>query len=97
MLAHVEANDTGRKTERLAARLSPERKAMLERAAKLQGVDLTEFAMAAATAAARETIDRHEVTRLTPADHVAFAKALDAEPTDALVEAFRLRNRLEAR
>lgn len=91
MLAFVKSNDTGPRTERLTARLSAERKAMLERAAKLQGVDLTEFAISAATVAARETIERHEVTRLTPADHAAFFAALDTPPapTDALRAAFK--------
>lgn len=96
MLALVEAADTGRKTARLEARLSAERKALIDLAAKLQGVDLTEFAVAAATTMARETISRHEVTRLTPADHAAFAKALEAEPTDALVNVFRLHDEVAA-
>lgn len=45
--------------ERLEARISPEQKALLERAAALEGRSLTDFVVASAQAAAHETIRRY--------------------------------------
>ncbi len=66
--------------ERLEARLSPEQKALLERAAALEGRSLTDFVVSNAQAAAVETIERHEVIALTARDSLAFAEALMNPP-----------------
>ncbi len=62
--------------ERLEARLSPEQKALLERAAALEGRSLTDFVVSNAQLAALKTIQRYEVIALTARDSLAFAEAL---------------------
>jgi uncharacterized protein (DUF1778 family) len=63
------------------ARLRPEEKRTLERAAELSGRKLTDFVMSSAHAAALETIQRFEGMVLThPRDRVAFVKAMLATP-----------------
>jgi len=51
---------TAVKLERLEARIRPEDKRSLERAAELSGRKLTDFVVSAACEAARETIQRYE-------------------------------------
>jgi uncharacterized protein (DUF1778 family) len=77
--------------ERLEARLSPEQKALLERAAALEGRSLTDFVVSSAQSAALETIQRYEVIELTAEDSLAFAKALmnPSPPNEALRAAAR--------
>lgn len=62
--------------QRLEARVTAEQKALLERAAALEGRSLTDFVVANAQAAAVETIRRHETIKLSPRDSLAFAEAL---------------------
>ncbi len=85
MLPFTEHVQTSARTARLEQRVSPETKDLLERAARLQGVNASEFMIAHAVSAARETIARLEGTILAPEDREAFMKAFDAEPTPALV------------
>lgn len=66
--------------ERLEARLSMEQKALLERAAALEGRSLTDFVVSSAQMAAVETIQRHELITLTARDSAAFAEALTHPP-----------------
>jgi uncharacterized protein (DUF1778 family) len=67
--------------ERFEARIRPEEKRSLERAAELSGRSLTDFVMAAAQAAALETIQRYEGLVLTDArDRAAFVAAMLAPP-----------------
>lgn len=66
--------------ERLEARVSPEQKRLLERAAALEGRTLTDFVVASAQAAALETIARHDVIELTARDSQVFAQALMQPP-----------------
>ncbi len=47
---------TDRKTERLAARLTPEQDALIRRAAEIEGTDLTNFTVTAALAHARDVL-----------------------------------------
>jgi uncharacterized protein (DUF1778 family) len=77
--------------ERLEARLSPEQKALLERAAALEGRSLTDFVVSSAQSAAVETIQRYEVIALTAEDSLAFAEALmtPAAPNERLRAAAR--------
>ncbi len=72
---------TALKLERLEARIRPEEKRALERAAELSGRKLTDFVVSAACEAARETIQRHEGVVLTDArDREAFVTAMLAPP-----------------
>jgi uncharacterized protein (DUF1778 family) len=66
-----------RNTERMNFRVKPRIKSAIQRAAALSGVDDSVFAMSAAHKAAIETIEAHERTMLSPADHAAFFAALD--------------------
>ena len=77
----VQATGTAGRRERLEARISLEQKALLERAAALEGRSLTDFIVASAQAASHETIRRYEVIELTARDSVAFAEALVQSPT----------------
>jgi len=82
-----------RRSARLEQRMSPGIKNLIERAAALQGVTASEFVLAHSVIAARETINRLEVTRLEPKDRDAFLHALDDETVnDALVDVLKLRS-----
>lgn len=80
------------KQERLEARVDPEVKELLARAAQLRGRSLTDFVVEAASRAAEETIRAHAVIALTLRD----TQLLDATladppaPNARLREAFRL-------
>jgi uncharacterized protein (DUF1778 family) len=71
---------TPQRRERLETRLSPEQKALLERAAALEGRSLTDFVVSSAQAAAAETIQRYELIALTARDSLVFAEALVNPP-----------------
>lgn len=77
------------KTERLEARVPPNVKAILSRAAALQGRSLTDFVVGTATEEARRVIRESEVLELTRRDQIAFAEALvdPPAPLPALREA----------
>ncbi|PMR72991.1 DUF1778 domain-containing protein [Billgrantia endophytica] len=79
-------NGRERNTERFAFRTVPRIKQAIERAAALCGQDMSSFVLAAAYERALETIQAHEVTRLTADDHHAFFDALEnpPAPTDKL-------------
>lgn len=64
------------KRERLGARITPEQKALLQRAADLTGRSLTDFVVASAQAAAEETIRRYEIIQLTARDSERLAQVL---------------------
>lgn len=85
-------------TARLEARLPTEVHAMLKRAAELQGRTLTDFVVAAASEAARKTIEDMEIIRLSVADQGRIAEAVldPPEPAPALVRAFERLSSLSA-
>jgi len=64
------------KQERLEARVSRELKALLQRAADLEGRSLTDFLVSSGVKAAQETIQRNEQIRLTTRDSAAFVEGL---------------------
>jgi uncharacterized protein (DUF1778 family) len=64
------------RSERVEARVTPEQKKLLERAAALEGRSLTDFLLNSAQAAAAEAISRHELLQLTPDDQEVFVAAL---------------------
>jgi|SRR5580704_1728872 uncharacterized protein (DUF1778 family) len=98
MLAFLAPMQTGSRSERLNQRVTPETKALIDRASALQGVSPTDFTVAHVTQAARETISRLEVTVLRPEDRVAFMRAFeDTEPNKELVDLLALHSRVTSK
>jgi len=71
---------------RLEARISPETKALLQKAADLQGRTLTDFVVASVQAEALRVIETHQTLKLSLEDSEAFVDALlnPPKPNDAL-------------
>ena len=87
--------DTTR-TARLEARLPPDLYAMLKRAAEIEGRSLSDFVVAAATSAAKQTIESTEIIRLSRAASEQLAELLlnPPPPNQALKDAFAARRQL---
>lgn len=62
--------------ERLETRLTAEQKALVERAAALQGRSVTDFVLSSLQDAARRTIEEHQRLELSTRDAEAFVTAL---------------------
>ena len=76
-MRRTQVHDRGTaKRERLEARVSAEQKALLQRAADLQGRTLSDFIIGSAQRAAEEIIREHTVITLTAQDSRAFVEAL---------------------
>jgi uncharacterized protein (DUF1778 family) len=75
----------------LEARITEEQKAMIERAAAYEGRTVTDFVVHALASAAKSVVDANEVTRLTPAESLAFVKKLlnPPRPNAAVRKAYR--------
>jgi uncharacterized protein (DUF1778 family) len=87
----------GTKTARMEQRTTLEAKELIEKAASLLGINASEFTVAAAVRAARETVKEYQMTALKRDSHAAFLKAWDAtEPTDSLVGLMKLRQEVAA-
>ena len=65
-----------RKLERLEARITPEQKRIIKRAAKLRGSTVTEFVLASSQRAATETIKDFEMLSLRDEAREVFVNAL---------------------
>ena len=74
------------RAERLEARISGEKKALLQHAAEISGRTLSEFVVESAQAAAARVIQEHKNIRLSQAEQIAFVTALlnPAAPNDRL-------------
>lgn len=74
------------KTSRLEARVSPEARDLLARAAEIQGRSVSDFVVAAALDTAHKVIAETEVIRLSREASVALAAALldPPQPNEAL-------------
>lgn len=72
------ANPTSRspKAERLVARVSPDDKRTIERAAVLSGQSVASFVIAHAREAAEKALERHERIRLNSEDSKRFVESL---------------------
>jgi uncharacterized protein (DUF1778 family) len=68
------------RTERTEARLLPEQKKRIERAARLKGLSLSDFMVQHADEAAIRTIQMHTNWTLEDRDRDAFVKALVSPP-----------------
>ncbi|MFN8511789.1 MAG: DUF1778 domain-containing protein [Thermomicrobiales bacterium] len=64
------------KPARLAARLTPQQKELVEQAASLQGLTLTEFVVQSVQAAAEAVVRNHRIIELSARDSLALAEAL---------------------
>ncbi|MFC7337936.1 DUF1778 domain-containing protein [Haloferula chungangensis] len=64
------------KVERLVARVSPDDKRTIERAAALTGQSVASFVIAHARDAAEKAVERHERIKLNAADSSRFVEAL---------------------
>jgi len=71
---------------RLEARITPETKALLQKAADLEGRTLTDFVIASVQAEALRVIERHQTLKLSMGDAETFVDALlnPPKPNDAL-------------
>jgi uncharacterized protein (DUF1778 family) len=71
---------------RLEARISQETKALVQKAADLEGRSLTDFVVASAQAAAYRVIEQHQTLRLNIEDSEAFVDAIlnAPQPNEAL-------------
>lgn len=79
------------KTARLEARVAQEQKDLIQYAADIEGISLTDFMVSKLRAAAEETIERHTVITLTREGSISFVNALlnPPEPNEKLREAYR--------
>ena len=77
-------------TARVEFRLPPDSKDLIEQAAQLLGLTLTEFASSRLVSLAKQTIQEHNITKLTNRDRDIFLAMLDTdeEPNAALKAAF---------
>jgi uncharacterized protein (DUF1778 family) len=73
-------------TARLEARISQETKALVQKAADLEGRSLTDFVVASAQAAAYRVIEQHQTLKLNIEDSDAFVDAMlnAPQPNEAL-------------
>ncbi|NEQ98876.1 MAG: DUF1778 domain-containing protein [Cyanothece sp. SIO2G6] len=71
---------------RLEARITPETKALFQKAASLEGRTLTDFVVASVQAEANRVIQKHQILKLSVDDSEAFVDALlnPPEPNDSL-------------
>jgi uncharacterized protein (DUF1778 family) len=74
---------------RLEARIGQETKALVQKAADLEGRTLTDFIVASVRAAAYKTIEHHQTLKLSIEDSEAFVDALlhPPQPNEALQSA----------
>lgn len=88
-----------KKIERLEARVSPEAKALCQRAADLQGRTLTDFVVHSAVEAANLTIRETELVEFSRRDRLAFVEALlnASAPNARLQQAMQRHNELVSR
>lgn len=77
-LAHIimPTTATSRRSDRLVARVTPEDKALLERAAGLEGCSVAVFVLSHVRAAAEDVVQRHDTIRLNQAESRRFVSAL---------------------
>jgi uncharacterized protein (DUF1778 family) len=84
------------RTARIEARIAPDALIIVKRAAELQGRSVSDFVVAAAQAAARQTIEETQILRLSVEDQRVFAEAILNPPplTPAMERAIQHHRRL---
>jgi uncharacterized protein (DUF1778 family) len=82
---------------RIEARVSPEQKELFERAAAIEGVTLTDFAISTMHRAATSVVQEHTTIELSVRNQRAFVEALrnPPEPNEALREAAKAYMRMK--
>jgi uncharacterized protein (DUF1778 family) len=80
-----------RKVERIEARIHPERRRLIERAAAIKGASISEFVNSSLYEAAKRIVDEHESWVLSGRDREIFVNALlhPPAPNQAMKDAFR--------
>jgi len=77
------ATATPRRSNRLVARVTSEDKALLERAAGIEGCSVAVFVLSHVREAAEEVVRRHQTVKLNQSESRHFVKALLAPPKGA--------------
>ena len=79
-------HNTSPSPARLEARISQETKALIQKAADLEGRSLTDFVVTTVQSAAYQVIERHQTLKLSLEDSEAFVEAIlnPQEPNEAL-------------
>lgn len=72
------------KVERLEARVSPDTKALCQKAAMLQGRSVTDFVISSAVEAAKRIIHENEFIELSRQDRIAFVETLLDPPVPSV-------------
>jgi uncharacterized protein (DUF1778 family) len=82
---------TRQRDRRLEARITPDQKELIERAARVQGRTVTDFVVSALQEAAKQAIADHTVWKLTEEQQEAFIGALmdPPAPSRKLREAYK--------
>jgi uncharacterized protein (DUF1778 family) len=75
------AQPARQRDQRLEARVSPDQKELIERAACIQGRTVTDFVISALQDAARKAIEESTVWRLSQEQQKAFVESLMNPPT----------------
>jgi len=85
------------KEARIEARVSPKQKRLFERAAEIEGVTLTDFAISSMQRAAASVIEGNARIELSARDQRAFVDALmnPREPNESLRRAARAYSRMK--
>jgi uncharacterized protein (DUF1778 family) len=80
---------TANTSARLEARISQETKALVQKAADLEGRTLTDFVVSSVQAAAYKVIEQHQTLMLSLEDSEAFVSAIlnPPQPNEALKSA----------
>lgn len=87
---HITNHDQSARSERLEARVSPQLKSLLQKAAKLQGSSLSEFISRSVQKAANEVVREYQILKLSTKDSRAFVKAIfkASKPNNKLKSAY---------
>lgn len=85
------------KEARIEARVSPKQKRLFERAAEIEGVTLTDFAIASMQRAAASVVEEYARIELSQRSQQAFVEALmnPPEPNEALQKAARAYSKMK--
>jgi len=77
------------KLQRIEARIRPDQKSRIERAASIRGTSVSDFIVQHADEAARRTIEEHSIWTLNEAQSIAFVEAClnPREPGERLLAA----------
>lgn len=85
------------KEARIEARVSPKQKRLFERAAKIEGVTLTDFAIASMQRAAASVVEAYTHLELSERNQRTFVEALmnPPEPNEALRDAAKVYSQMK--